>query len=269
MGKVKFQVDGLDSNTTSEFNQDVTFDGNIDANSISISGPASITQSGNHASYPITISSSNEQAGGTGYSDIIKIINSKSGASNINKHIRLSSIGEIQIVNSAYNATIFSLSDNGNLVGINNLSVNGTINGATINNDAWTSFTPALSTELGSWTIGNGSIEASYKLIGKTCNFKAKIVWGSTTSTGSGALQIGLPVTAKDANYQFTASLLDNGNAWYQATGNGMYNNDTSKFAMIFKSGGTGSSSEGVSATAPFTFASGDYISINGTYEVA
>lgn len=38
MGKVQFQVDGLDSNTTSIFNDDVTFDGNVDANSISISG---------------------------------------------------------------------------------------------------------------------------------------------------------------------------------------------------------------------------------------
>jgi len=38
MAKVQFQVDGLDSNTASIFNDDVTFDGNVDAGSISING---------------------------------------------------------------------------------------------------------------------------------------------------------------------------------------------------------------------------------------
>lgn len=38
MAKVQFQVDGLDSNTASIFNDDVTFDGNVDAASISIDG---------------------------------------------------------------------------------------------------------------------------------------------------------------------------------------------------------------------------------------
>lgn len=38
MAKVQFQVDGLDANTASIFNQDVTFDGNVEAGSISIDG---------------------------------------------------------------------------------------------------------------------------------------------------------------------------------------------------------------------------------------
>ena len=38
MAKVQFQVNGLDSNTESIFNEDVTFDGNVDVNSISIAG---------------------------------------------------------------------------------------------------------------------------------------------------------------------------------------------------------------------------------------
>jgi hypothetical protein len=38
MAKVQFQVNGLDSNTPSIFNDDVTFDGNIDVNSLSIAG---------------------------------------------------------------------------------------------------------------------------------------------------------------------------------------------------------------------------------------
>jgi hypothetical protein len=38
MAIVQFQVNGLDSNTSSIFNDDVTFDGNIDVNSLSIAG---------------------------------------------------------------------------------------------------------------------------------------------------------------------------------------------------------------------------------------
>jgi hypothetical protein len=38
MGKVQFQVDGFDANQASIFNEDVTFDGNIDVNSLSIAG---------------------------------------------------------------------------------------------------------------------------------------------------------------------------------------------------------------------------------------
>jgi hypothetical protein len=86
------------------------------------SAPLTLTQASNNASYPLTISSANEQNGGTGYSDIIKLINSKSGATNINKHIRLNSTGGLEIVNSAYTTTVFTLTDGGNL------STSGTIN---------------------------------------------------------------------------------------------------------------------------------------------
>jgi hypothetical protein len=38
MAKVQFQVDGFDANQASIFNSDVTFDGNVDVNSLSIAG---------------------------------------------------------------------------------------------------------------------------------------------------------------------------------------------------------------------------------------
>lgn len=79
----------------------------------SASAPLSLTQASNNASYPLTISSANQQGGGTGYSDIIKLINSKSGATNINKFLRLSDAGNLEIVNSAYSAGLFVLTDAG------------------------------------------------------------------------------------------------------------------------------------------------------------
>lgn len=100
-----------------------------------IGAPLTLTQSSNHSSYPLTISSANEQNGGTGYSDIAKFINSKPGASNINKHIRLNSTGALEIINSSYTSTIFNLSDSGAL------NVSGTYNGATIGDTGWVQIT--------------------------------------------------------------------------------------------------------------------------------
>jgi hypothetical protein len=53
--------------------------------------------------------------GGTGYLDILKATNTYSAATNSSKYIRLNSTGGIEIINSAYSAIIFTLSDTGNL----------------------------------------------------------------------------------------------------------------------------------------------------------
>jgi len=81
----------------------------------SMTAPVTLTQASNNASYPLTISSANQQGGGAGYSDIIKLTNSKSGATNINKFLRLSDAGNLEIVNSAYSAGLFILTDAGAL----------------------------------------------------------------------------------------------------------------------------------------------------------
>lgn len=86
--------------------------------------PFTITQSSNNANYPLTISSANEQGGGAGWSDILKLINSKSGATNPAKHIRMNATGGLEIVNNAYTQTIFSLTDSG-LVTASNLGDTG------------------------------------------------------------------------------------------------------------------------------------------------
>ena len=51
--------------------------------------------------------------GGTGYFDFLKATNVTSGATNPNKTIRLTSAGTIEVINSAYSATLMSLSDQG------------------------------------------------------------------------------------------------------------------------------------------------------------
>ena len=96
-----------------------------------IIAPFTLTQSSNNANYPLTISSANQQGGGDGFSDVLKIVNSKSGATNINKHFRIKDDGQLEIINSAYTTALFTLSDTGNLV------ISGTYNSATIGDTGW------------------------------------------------------------------------------------------------------------------------------------
>jgi len=93
--------------------------------------PFTITQSSNNANYPLTISSANEQGGGSGWVDVMKLINSKSGAINPAKHIRMNVNGGLEIVNNAYSQAIFLIADNGDF------SVSGRVNGSTIGDSGW------------------------------------------------------------------------------------------------------------------------------------
>jgi hypothetical protein len=101
-------VDGVTSSIQTQLN-----------NKVSAVTPLTLTQSSNNANYPLTISSANEQGGGSGFSDFIKFINSKSGATNINKHFRMNSSGTLEIINSAYTASIFSVTDDGTVTSTN------------------------------------------------------------------------------------------------------------------------------------------------------
>lgn len=51
--------------------------------------------------------------GGTGYHDFLSATNTYGSATNPNKYFRLNNTGQLEIINSAYTATIFSLSDAG------------------------------------------------------------------------------------------------------------------------------------------------------------
>ena len=62
----------------------------------------------------LTFSGSNT-VGGTGYTDFIRVTNTAAGATTPNKTFRVDSLGSLEIVNNAYNSTILSLTDSGNL----------------------------------------------------------------------------------------------------------------------------------------------------------
>jgi len=151
-------------------------------------------------------------------------------------------------------------------------SFTGSLTGSVTNYEtAWTSYTPAWTTDgVTQPVIGDGSLTGAYKQIGKTVFVRVRLYYGTTTTSGTGTFYFSLPVTSSTSwGIQMPVSILDNGNAWYQATANGEYGGFTTKTALIGQSAGGANSSQGVTGTFPFTFGNLDSIQFNGTYESA
>jgi len=104
-------------------NYKLEVNGSIGATSVSAETMTGVTFLSKGTYGSTTINASNNQSmivfsgsntvGGTGYTDFIKVINTAAGATNINKTIRVNNTGNIEFINSTYNATIFTIGDNG------------------------------------------------------------------------------------------------------------------------------------------------------------
>jgi hypothetical protein len=86
------------------------------SNTVNIAGNLVVSYtggSGNQNTVAVLIGANTK--GGTGYNDFLSTTNLSAGATNPNKFFRLDSTGQLQIINSAYSANIFNLSDAGTL----------------------------------------------------------------------------------------------------------------------------------------------------------
>jgi len=149
-----------------------------------------------------------------------------------------------------------------------NLTTTGTINSVTLDNNSWASYGVMWSSDAVPPSLGNGTLEGYYKQIGKTVFIRVKLVFGTTTNGGSGNWYFSLPTNAAAAyGVQFPCSILNDGLAWYQGTVNGQYGGFIDKTAVIVQSAGGANSSQGLTATHPFTFGNLDSVQFNGSYE--
>ena len=88
----------------------------ISGNTNTIGGTkGTVNISGNTSTAMLTFSGSNT-IGGTGYTDFIRVTNTAAGATNPNKTFRVNITGGFEIVDSAYNNTIFTLTNSGSVV---------------------------------------------------------------------------------------------------------------------------------------------------------
>lgn len=159
------------------------------------------------------------------------------------------------------------------LSGLSATSISATtlnLNGSQLDT-SWTSYAVAWSSQNNPQpSIGDGTLTGYYKVIGKTVFVRVRLAWGSTTTGGTGAWLFSLPVNAASPHgIQLPCSILDNGNAWYQATVNGEYSGFVDKTALIGQSAGGANSSQGIDALFPFTWGTSDSLQFNGSYESA
>lgn len=135
---------------------------------------------------------------------------------------------------------------------------------------AWTSWTPTWT----NLTVGNGTVTAKYQQIGKTAFFRVAVVFGSTTTVDALNVMLTLPVNrAAFAGSDFHQVL---GQARYKdASGNPcegfvLATDVVSKVLPAYYSvSGSLLTGLGLSATAPFTWATGDEIHLQFNYEAA
>jgi hypothetical protein len=130
----------------------------------------------------------------------------------------------------------------------------------------WISYTPTWNADITNPAIGNGSLEGGYRRIGGQIDFWIRLVAGSTTTFGSGAYSLGLPVGSVDTTYNFgySASILDAGVAWYvNYYGQGASAGLNLRFYLYSSAGAAWQ------ASAPFTFGNNDQVYVQGSYRVA
>jgi hypothetical protein len=142
------------------------------------------------------------------------------------------------------------------------------IKDANILTQAWTSWSPTWT----NLTVGNGTVSAYYSRLGKTVFFRLGIVFGSSSSV-SGVVSATLPVTS--ISYPGTATtqvlglgrILDSGTAAFEA--HGVWASTTTMSIRVLLANATYLTDLGLSSTTPMTWATGDEIFIQGTYEAA
>jgi hypothetical protein len=132
----------------------------------------------------------------------------------------------------------------------------------------WTLYTP-------SWTnlnVGNGTVTAKYKQIGKTVNFSVYLVFGTTTSV-TGDVRVSLPVAPLasyySGNYQSLgpAVIVDEGTV--VMGGRLLFIGNINPNIYFEGAAGTVVNLAPMSSTVPFTWAANDKISFSCTYEAA
>lgn len=107
---------------------------------------------------------------------------------------------------------------------------------AIVREDQWTTYTPTWTAATTNPTIGNGTISGRWRYTGpKTIDFDAWLVFGSTTTFGSGLWRLSIPTgTPHGGRFQMGAWFTGNGphsgvafagsNAWVELHGGSVHN---------------------------------------------
>lgn len=170
----------------------------------------------------------------------------------------------------------FSSVTNGNIADVRTqvgMTSNAVVAGSVVPEDlvtgtgttwVWSDWTPTYA----NITVGNGTVSARYKQIGKTVHFSYTLVLGSTSAIGSSPT-FTLPVTAYSAGkYNFTAYALDSGTTRVPLFAD-TFGSTTVVGLFAVNTAGTYGSQATITSTVPFTWTTSDELHIDGAYEAA
>lgn len=133
---------------------------------------------------------------------------------------------------------------------------------------AWTSYVPTFT----NFTIGNGTVVASYTQIGKTVLARGFVTLGTTSAMAVQPI-MSLPVASSTSVYVAdrsplgTSSLNDTGTAEYESTVK--WKTSTTAALWALNAAGTYATNANINSTAPFTWTSSDTFSWSIFYETA
>jgi len=128
----------------------------------------------------------------------------------------------------------------------------------------WLSYTPVWTTTGGTQpTLGSGYMIGRYRLQGKTCHVQLRLGFGATTTYGVGVFLLTLPVAfdPQYTNMPLACYLQDASVGAYLGVANAYLANQLVIYAV--------GAPNGVNSALPFAWASGDYIEVNGAYQIA
>jgi hypothetical protein len=132
---------------------------------------------------------------------------------------------------------------------------------------AWPTYIPTWTAASSNPVIGNGSLIGRVKQIGKTTFISIKLTIGSSTTFGSGYWKLTLPFNAVNADSVLLKTIFykSSGTTWYQGLSWTSYDGNTSYIVPLLDQGATGSAA--ITSIVPFTWATGDTLTITGSYE--
>lgn len=218
-----------------------------------LSGPQ-LTLTGGDATTATDTASLNlsgyNQRGGTGYHGFLDVDNTYGSATNPKKFFRLNSTGALQIINNAYSATIFEVTDAGNL------TIPGLLTGSVSSGNSGIHRGVVL-------TKNTSTSLASITLSGATYSNTTKVSWTSATKADTGMWSSGSAITAPLAGlYMVTfASAMSAGTGY--AGGVFFWKNTSTLVAQFEQQAAANTGKDCLVLTAYIYLAANDTISIS------
>lgn len=130
--------------------------------------------------------------------------------------------------------------------------------------DPWTSYTVTWGGTTTNPTLGNGTLTGRYLQAGKLVIYSIQLTIGSTTTFGSGTYTFTLPVAARSASPRLPIGDV----ACYDTSAATARLGDCDTFSTTTVAAFTNDNVR-VTNAAPFAWATGDTIAIQGMYEAA